>query len=192
MPDDRELLERARYGDAEAWKALLDLHGPFALGLAESALRRTGAEGILPEDLVQEAWTGLLSGGWAHIEDLRSYLAATLLNAARRHRRSSARRRTREMAAPQRPEGEPADALLLRAERAEEMEEALSSLEPGDGLLLRWAYWDGLSYGEIARLAGLGENSVGPALSRSRDRFREALDRKKAARGGAGAGSLPG
>ena len=52
-----------------------------------------------------------------------------------------------------------------------------------DRLILRWHYWDGLSYAEVSRLSGLRENSEGPALSRARGRLKEILDKGEKEKG---------
>ena len=172
--------------DAGAWQALLDRHAPFALALARDRLRRSGAGGIQPEDLVQGVWVELLKeGALARIDPalgLRSYLAVSVIRAVHRHLRTVSRRRAREEARPVPPAPEAPDEPLLRTERDAEVEEALLVLAPEDRLLLRWIYWDGLSYAEVAEISSIRESSVGPLLSRVRERFREAFKRKKAAR----------
>ena len=159
--------------DEHAWRAFLDLHSPFVLALARDRLRRAGADGIQAEDLAQEVWTGLLAGGWETLGDPRSYLAVAVLNAFRKHLRENRRRRAREQARPI-PEAP--------SWRPEEAEEALRLLPPEDRLLLRWIYWDALSYADVARLSGMKENSVGPALSHAREKLKAVLEKEKAAR----------
>ena len=189
MSDEGDLLKRAAEGDSEAWRAVLERHGPFALGLARDRLRRAGAAGAHPEDLVQEVWVALLVGGGRALRridpalGLRSYLAASVLHAVHRHLRGASRRRTREEGHRIPPSPELPDEPLLRSERSGEVEAALVALEPRDRLFLRWIYWDGLSYATVARMSGVQEGSVGPLLARSREQLREALERKKGVRG---------
>lgn len=185
MADEGALLLSAADGDAGAWRRLLELHGPFALNLARARLRRS--PGIQPEDLVQEVWASLLADGASSLRridpalGLRSYLGAAVVNAARRHLKRSGRREVVE-AGRRRASPEAPDEPLLRLESAEALETALSKLEPEDRLLLRWIYWDGRSYEEVARMSGIGLNSLGPTLSRVRARLEAALKRKKDAR----------
>ena len=187
MPD-REMLRRASEGDAGAWQALLDRHGPYALDLAQALLRRAGASGIQPEDLLQEVWTALLSDGGRGLKaldaqrGLRPYLTVMVMNAVRKHLRESGRRRAREQAHPALPPVGAPDEPLLQAESAEAMEAALSRLAPEEVLLLRWIYWDGLSYEQAARLAAIPPNSLGPLLSRLRERLGAILKSEKDAR----------
>lgn len=160
------------------WHDLLQSHGHAMLGLARSLLRHARLDGIQPEDLVQEVWTALLSDGGRALGaiDARGpgpYLSVCVANAVRKHRRGRRRQ-------PERLPG--FEDPLLRMERAETVERAMSALEPEEALILRWIYWEGLSYARAARLAGIRENSVGPLLSRAREHLRRALESGKPAR----------
>lgn len=184
MSDERVLLVRAAAGDAAAWREILEIHGPFALGLARDRLRRAGTGGIQAEDLVQEIWISLLANGGRNLRGidpdggLRPYLAASVIHAVRRHLSAAAGRRRREEARPQPPAPEAPDEPLLRTERSEAIEAALAELDPGDRLLLRWVYWDRKPYARISRLAGMPEANIGPTLGRARERLHLALKRK--------------
>ena len=190
MPDERSLLDRAADGDAEAWREVLELHGPFALGLARDSLRRSGARGVQGEDLVQEIWIALLANGGRNLRGidpavgLRGYLAASVIHAVRHNLKSSSARRRREETHPPASPTEAPDEPLLRTEREEAVEAALADLDPEDSLLLRWIYWDRKPYARISRLAGIPENNIGPTLGRARERLRRALERKKDVREG--------
>ncbi len=184
MGDEAKLLGRASRGDREAWESFLAAHGGFALGLALQRLSRAGFGHAEAEEVVQEAWIGLLrAGGPGRIDpgrDPRAYLVAAVLNAARAWLRARGRRQARESLAPMPPSPEAPEEPLLRAESREKLELALARLEPGDQLLLRWVYWEGLSYAQVARLRGVEANSVGSLLGRVRSRLREALEEGEA------------
>ena len=59
------------------------------------------------------------------------------------------------------PAGEAVDALLAR-------------LEDSEALLVRLHHIEARSYGEISRLTGLPLGSIGPALSKAREKMRQA------------------
>lgn len=192
MPDEGELLDRACDGDSAAWAGILELHAPHVLGIARDRLKRSGADPSLAEDIVQEVWVALLAGGGRNLRGIdpalgmRGYLSASAIRAVHRHLKSSSSRRVREEGHALPPAPGVPEEPLLRAEKIQEVETALASLEPEERVILRWTYWEGLSYAQAGRLAGLKESSVGPALTRAREKFKEALERNKTARGKAG------
>ena len=60
-----------------------------------------------------------------------------------------------------------------RADR-EEIEGLMDRLEPDEARLIRLHHLEARSYGEISRLTGLPLGSIGPALSRARQKMRDA------------------
>ena len=165
-----------------AWRENLEHHGPYALGLARQALRQGGMDGSLAEDVVQEVWAALLADGGRRLRAIdpargsRPYLSAAVLNAARTRLREGGRRAARERDHAARPASPDApEEPLIRAETAEGLERALALLDPEERLLLRWIYWDSATYAEAAALMGVEASSVGPLLTRARERLRLAL-----------------
>lgn len=65
-----------------------------------------------------------------------------------------------------------ADMELLQ--NRDEVERLLDELEASEAQLVRLYHLEGKSYGEISSLTGLSENSIGPTLSRARDKMRKA------------------
>ncbi len=59
-----------------------------------------------------------------------------------------------------------------RADR-EELEGLMGCLEPDEAKLIRLHHLEARSYGEISRLTGLPLGSIGPALSRARQKMRD-------------------
>lgn len=167
--------------DPDAWERFLALHGPFALGLATERLRRAGFGEGEAEEVVQEVWIVLLKGAARGLPEgrgppLRAYLAAMVLNACRMWLRSGGRRSARELAyGLSSRASEVPDEPLLRAEETARLNAALARLSREDQLLLRWAYWEGLGYAAIGRLLGVSPDSVGPRLSRARQRLGDLL-----------------
>lgn len=69
---------------------------------------------------------------------------------------------------PPRPETDPAARFADR----EQVEALLGRLDTAEARLVRLHYLDGLSYGEISAATGMPLGSIGPALSRARDKMR--------------------
>ena len=183
MEGDQRLLEDCLAGRAGAWERLLSAHGAFALGLAGERLRRAGYGVAEAEEVVQEVWVAFLEHGGRRLlgvdasRGFRPYLAAAVLNAARAWLRGRERRRMREAALSPSLSPDVPEEPLLKAESQDRLTRAFSGMAPDDQLLLRWVYWEGLSYAQVARLRGLQENSIGSLLTRARKRLKEALDK---------------
>lgn len=58
----------------------------------------------------------------------------------------------------------------------EQVETLLGRLDTAEARLVKLHYLDGLSYGEISAVLGMPLGSIGPALSRARDKMRAAAD----------------
>lgn len=152
---------------------LLSRHEAFALRLARERLRGSGAP-FEAEDIVQEVWAALLEEGAKRLDPagFRPYLAAAVLNTARLRLRAWGRAAVRDRDHARLRSRE--DPLFLK-ETSEEVSAAMARLPWRQQLLLRWIYWDGMSYAQAASLARIPENSVGPALSAAREELKKAL-----------------
>lgn len=77
------------------------------------------------------------------------------------------------------PDREPAAAARTRDPERQvllrEIRAGLEQLPPRYALVLKCYYWDGLSYGEIADLLGLGHNSIGSLHARALKKLRKTL-----------------
>lgn len=69
--------------------------------------------------------------------------------------------------------GSSANIEALLADR-DEVERLLERLEPQEAEAIRMYHLEGKSYADIAAALGLAENSVGPTLSRAREKIRRA------------------
>jgi RNA polymerase sigma-70 factor, ECF subfamily len=70
--------------------------------------------------------------------------------------------------------GDATQADLELLQNRDEVERLLEELESSEAQLVRLYHLEGKSYGEISSLTGLSENSIGPTLSRARDKMRRA------------------
>ncbi|MBX5464185.1 MAG: sigma-70 family RNA polymerase sigma factor [Clostridia bacterium] len=188
LDDAREqaLLERARAGDVAAFEELIrpELGRAYA-----TAARLAGRQEA--EDLVQEAALRAFRslGGFRGGCRFGTWLYRIVVHLCADHARRQGRRAglveplEAETAEP-RPRGTAGDpeAELLAAERHRLVEAALASLPPGYRLVVLLRDVEGLSYEEVAELAGLPLGTVKSRVFRARRLLRQRL---------AGAGLLP-
>lgn len=124
------------------------------------------------DDLVAEIFLEIVRNNAAVLRGFagRSPLAAYLAVVARRVVVRKLHRGTRH---PQpMPSVEPEAKEELPAK--EEADAILSRLEDSEALLVRLHHFEARSYGEISRLTGLPLGSIGPALSKAREKLRQA------------------
>ena len=174
---DRILLQRCIDGAPRAWQDF----GDRFLGLVIHVANHTAESRGIPldeatrDDLVAEVFMVLLASDRGVLRRFRrdSSLATYLTVVARRviARRlfdySSKKGLSItgvESAGPQ-----PTD----RIEDREEVERLMAQLDPQESNVVRMYHLEGKSYEEISRIVGLSQNSIGPLLSRARQKMRE-------------------
>ncbi len=181
FPDDeRELVRACLDGAPGAWEAFV---GRFARLLdhvvrSTCSQQRRQASAVQCEDLVSEVFVEILRNDAAVLRGFagRSSLAAYLAVIARRvavrklHRMPvvPAGRVVDDVESPRGTSADPAAA----ASRKEQIEGMLSLLDDSEALLVRLHHIEARSYGEISRLTGLPLGSIGPALSKAREKLR--------------------
>src|SRR4249919_3932078 len=127
--DDRELVARARRGDADAYEELVLAYQGIALRTAY-LFAGNAADA---EEAAQDAFVKAYRALWRfrHGAPFRPWLLRIVANEARNRRRSAGRRAALALRAAQVPSGEAApspEAALLGAERREELLAALNRL----------------------------------------------------------------
>jgi RNA polymerase sigma-70 factor (ECF subfamily) len=186
---DRGLLTRCLRQEAEAWEEFVRRFG----GLLVHVVRHTaGARSVpltrdLEEDVVADVMVQLLADDCATLRRFegKSSLASYLTVVARRTavRELSRRRAAAAMGhvdghAPPglqsktkaKPAAPPADARISDRDQVERL---LNALPDRDAEIVRRYHLQGESYREIAAGMNVPENSIGPALSRARQKLRE-------------------
>jgi RNA polymerase sigma-70 factor (ECF subfamily) len=168
------LVGRARRGDGDAFRTLLELHrSAISSTLIACGVRcRTTAED-LAQDVSLRAWTKL-----ATLEDPRTFTAwirRIAANAARDHLRRMAVRKEDELEAALTLETD--DDPHGQAERVAEVRLMLSVLDDEDEEVVELlvARAEGCSVEELATRAGLSEGALKMRLMRVRKRLRERL-----------------
>lgn len=180
--EDAALLARGQQGDPGAWELLVQRHAGFLFGLASSRMRRAGFGAGEAEEVVQEVWATLLRkrpGELPERLDFRPYAAVMVMNGVRTWLARGRSRTAREQARIQPRAPEAPDEPLLKGEDLARLEAGMADLGPDDQLLLRWIYWEGLTYAQVARLLGVARGTVGARLSEVRARLRQTLEKAK-------------
>ena len=175
---DRQLLDRCLANEPKSWEAFIDRF----LGLVVHVINHTaGSRGVYisieqRDDLVSEVFLTLVQNDYRVLRSFRrrSSLATYLTVIARRvvgrklirHVESPLPAET-EIAAPTSSE------LKMQMDDREQVEELMTRLDPKERVAVRMHHLEGKSYKEISTHMGLPVNSIGPMLSRARDKMRE-------------------
>lgn len=176
---DTLVLERARTGDREAFRMLVEEHSPT---LFRTAYRMTGNRQDA-EDVVQEA----LLRAYRRLPrcDSQAQLAAWLQRIAANRAIDLLRRRKRwglrslDGEADSRPlaaTGAGPDRRLLGDEVARRLEEALETLTPVERLAFVLRHYEGRSIAEIGAITGARTNATKNRIFRAVRKVRRALE----------------
>lgn len=142
-----------------AWAGELTRYATALVGPADAA------------DVVAEAFAAILARGddaWRSVNDPRSYLYRSVLNAARMRHRGALRRRARELRWSEVPVS--GELIVDPAVRA-----ALDRLSVQQRAVTFLTYWLDLTPSAIAATLGVSEGSVKRHLARARAHLREVL-----------------
>ena len=180
--DDRELVRACLEAAPGAWEAFV---GRFARLLdhvvrSTCSQQRRQASAVQCEDIVAEIFLEILRNDSAVLRGFagRSSLAAYLAVIARRVIVRKLHRIPLVPASRGMETGGSTGATFTdpaaAASRKEEVEGLLSLLDDSEALLVRLHHIEARSYGEISRLTGLPLGSIGPALSKAREKLRRA------------------
>jgi RNA polymerase sigma-70 factor (ECF subfamily) len=176
--DDASLVARIVAGDDRALAAVYDTHADLVYGLA----RRVTRDDQLARDVTQEVFTHLweqparvnLARG-----SLRAYLAVVAHRRAVDEVRRSERRARTEAAAvvPADEEGPERGVVdeLTRTWRQERLTAALERLPAEQRAAIELAYYDGLTYKQVARVLDIPEGTAKSRLRLAMTRLRTEL-----------------
>ena len=176
IPRDHELAARLVAGDESALREVYRAHAPAVLGLA----RRVLSNEALAEEVVQEVFVRL----WEQPERLdvsrgpvRAFLLKMTHSRAVERVRSeeSQRRRVDELERqPTRASADPAG-LLEKHEAEIAVREALAALPESQRQPIEMAYFEGLSYRDVARKLNEAEGTVKYRIRTGMQKLRTAL-----------------
>lgn len=170
---DRELLDRLRAGESDAFEVIFRSHYPQLVGFAEAILRARAPAEDVAQDVMLELWRRRQE---IVLEtSLRAYLLRATRNRALnqiRHRRVAERARP----AGEGPTAAPsADQDLAEQELRAAVDEAVRDLPERCREVFELSRGHGLRYAEIAQVLGISiktvETQMGKAIRVLRDRL---------------------
>jgi RNA polymerase sigma-70 factor (ECF subfamily) len=176
---DAQLLARIEAGDHRALAVIYDEHAPVVFGVA----RRVTRDEHLAGDICQEVFTYLwerpsrvdLAKG-----TLRGYLAMVAHRRAvdEIRRRESQGRAESALLQPQIGDGPDVEVTERAAAswRSQRLSASLAQLPVEQGTALRLAYFDGLTYKQVAATLGIAEGTAKSRLRLALARLRTLLD----------------
>lgn len=178
-PKEREWLQKAQKGDADAFGALVTLHERFVYNLAYRTLGSVEDAQDVTQEAFVRAWMAL--PGFRKEAQFRTWIYRIVLNLclnrAPRLRRDLAALTETEFSDSPEPASRAADILSgLEAEEGRKtLQREISRLPESQRLLVTLRYQDDLSYEEIASLVNLPLGTVKTGLFRAKERLRQAL-----------------
>jgi RNA polymerase sigma factor (sigma-70 family) len=177
LPEDLDLVERAKRGDTEAYGALVRRYQALAVraaGVVDDDLAEA-------EDAAQEAFVKAYYslGSLRDAASFRPWLLRIVVNEARNRRKATERRTARAERASE-PVGlaagaESPEAAALAAEQRRTLWNAVGALREDDRMVIAYRYFFDLSEGEMAEALRCAPGTVKSRLSRALARLRERL-----------------
>ena len=175
--DDRELIERAKEGDAESYASLVERYESVAY---RTAYLVSGASADA-EDAAQEAFVKAYFALPRFRVDapFRPWLLKIVANEARNKRRAEGRREGLSLRLAQiGPSGGAApspEAAVLDSMRHEALVEAMNELPEPDRIVIAYRYFLELTEAEMATVMGCRPGTVKSRLSRALRRLRDQI-----------------
>jgi RNA polymerase sigma-70 factor, ECF subfamily len=181
---DRNLLERCLSGQARSWEDFVDRFMGLVIHVINHSAQARSIR-LSPEDredLCAEVFLTIVRDDFGVLRRFRgqSSLATYLTVVARRvvvRELLEHKSATRLAPASVQAVGLAAsddDQAEVRASNRDEVERLLEDLEGDEAEVVRMYHLEGKSYREISSATGMPENSVGPTLSRAREKMRRA------------------
>jgi RNA polymerase sigma-70 factor (ECF subfamily) len=182
---DRNLLERCLQGKPRAWEDFVDRFMGLVLHVVNHTARARSVR-LTPADrdeLCEEVFLATIKNDYALLRNFRgkSSLATYLTVVARR---IVVKELLSRMSAARLGEGAPAHSAQVVPDPHRPVEELFGDKEEVQRLLggllgieaqvVRMFHLEGRSYQEISSAVGMPENSIGPILSRARNKMRRA------------------
>ena len=181
-PEERELVARARRGDAAAYEELVRTHQTIAFRVALVV----GAGANDAEEAVQDGFVKAYRalGRFREGAPFRPWVLQIVANEARNRRRAAGRRAAlAERAAAEPTSGDAApspEVVVLAAERRREVVDALARLRDDDREILSCRFLLDLTEDETATTLGLRLGTVKSRTSRALQRLRASLGEEPA------------
>jgi len=167
VAEDRELISRVAAGDEAAFRQLYERYGDRVFRYALTLVRNLH----LAEEVVQETMVAIWRGAGSFKGGSR--VSTWIFGIARNQAHALLRREVRGERVPEESLTlpDPAEAV----EREDRVLSALAKLPPDQREVVVLAFYEGLSYREIARLLGVLEGTVKSRMHFAKRKLREAL-----------------
>lgn len=173
---DRELLQCCLDRAPRAWQNFVDRFLGLVVHVANHVAEAGGTklDQASRDDLVSEVFLVLIADDFSVLRRFRRNCSlATYLTVISRRvvlRRLNAGPTAFKTAVP--PEPPVRDEFPKRMENAEEVQKLLLLLDEREATIVRLYHLEGKSYEEISQATGLATNSIGPVLTRAREKMR--------------------
>lgn len=169
MRDDGDLLAAWRAGDLAAGNELVTRHWDAVSRFFRSKIGDDGA------DLISQTLLALVEGT-EPVEDVRAYIFTVARRRLVDHFRRVARAPELDPALSSIADLRTGVATALDRERARDLlRDALARIPLDDQIALELAYLEGMPGRDVARVLGIGENTVRSRIARAKERVRAAL-----------------
>ena len=183
---DRQLLQRCVDQAPRAWEDFVDRFLGLVTHVANhvAMTRDESIDTATRDDLVADVFLAIVADDFAVLRRFRRNCSlATYLTVISRRvivRRLIAMRRAAVANATEISGGDAQPAQTDQApriENEEEVQKLLHRLDPKEANVVRMYHLEGKSYEEIGQVVGMSANSVGPMLSRARNKMRNGSER---------------
>jgi RNA polymerase sigma-70 factor (ECF subfamily) len=172
--DDRELLERLRHGDEQAFDSIFRAWYAPLVRMAESVLRRRAVAEEIAQDVMLEMWKR--RERLAPDSSIRAYLFQATRNRALNHlRHVRVEERDEAHVEPPSPAGPATDALVVEDEISSALRRAVVGLPPRCREVFELSRTHGLSNYEIAHTLGVSVKAVEAQMGKALRTLREEL-----------------
>ena len=179
---DRELLRRCLERAPRAWEDFADRFLGLVVHVANHTAECRGFEldAATRDDLVADVFLTIVANDFGVLRRFRrncslaTYLTVISRRVIARRLHSAIRNRKQNNS---RIADVAAEAPPTRIENSEEIQKLLTRLDPKEASVVRMYHLEGKSYQEISQSVGLTENSIGPVLTRAREKMRNGSDR---------------
>jgi RNA polymerase sigma factor (sigma-70 family) len=169
-------VERAKQGDAQAFRRLVERHRDRSYGLAFRILRSAADAEDAAQEAFVRAWQALPA--FRGESGFSTWLYRIVAHQSFDRLEQLKRRRDRETAIENLAEHEAAGAHDAEAgARSRRLERLMERLSPVQRAAVTLYYWEDHSVEEVASTLGIPENTVKTHLSRARADLREAWGR---------------
>lgn len=175
---DRQLLQRCLDSAPRAWEDFIDRFLGLVVHVANhtATTRGISLDSATRDDLVAEVFLALVREDFAVLRRFRRNCSlATYLTVISRRiivRRMIQARRGQSTSRVEDVAGSENESEPQRIENREEIQQLMLRLDPKEANVVRMFHLEGKTYHEISEEIGVSENSIGPVLSRAREKMR--------------------